>query len=557
MAQYALVVAIASIVSTCTAQFLTTDDDYYTTTSRRSTSTSAYWTYTSRFVDQVTQSPYTYMDGSVTTDTYTTTGTIKDGVTPTETPYSVYTSNDYYYSNLQVVEAYYATGAVAESDIVPKSTYDYDSTATVSATPTTVTGIAFSMPVTMTAPASCPTVFTVTTSASVTIPSQVTAQISPTSVDTSSSSTTYGNTIYIFETWYLSASAAPFTSTSDYYYRYYIADCSTPPAPYRTGSTYSGGGSNSNDDSRSDYDGCYSYYCHTPMWTWVIVVATVIPSLFLLGFLESWFWFRRLMVGKSAMRCGTICWVLISLWVLCLTRMQDRRSAEDQKLLAEKWKAMSSGAAFKAWLKWGFRHRYPEELLGQFCKTTVGIVPPGQPLHPAMAQTPGGGGGAVPGQVYYYGPPPPGWVQAPNGGFVPPQGYVYPSPQQFGYYGGATKDGSVVSQIPVFMTGGNSPQQQHMGDTSPMSPQAPQPVHPAPNSAPTNTNSAPTPASSAPTQGAVPSPPPQAAGQGAPQIPPIRISNSPVADTSREEASSTPPVPPPTNNDPKNRDLYE
>ena len=554
VARYTLVVAIASIVSTCTAQFLTTDDDYYTTTSWRSASASAYWTYTSRFVDQVTASPYTYMDGSVTTDIYTTTGIIKDGVTPTETPYSVYTSHDYYYSNLQIVEAYYATGAVAESDVVPERTYDYYSTATLSATPTTVTSIDFSMPVTMTAPASCPTVFTVTTSASINIPSQVTAQISPTSVETSSSTTTYGNTVYMFETWYLSASAAPFTSTSDYYYRSYIADCSTPPAPYRTGSTYSEGGSNSNDDSSSGYDGCYSYYyCHTPLWTWVIVIATVIPSLLLLGFLESWFWFRRLMVGKSAMRCGTICWVLISLWVLCLTRMQDRRSAEDQKLLAEKWKAMSSGAAFKAWWKWGFRRRYPEELLGQFCKTTVGIVPPGQPLHPAMMQTPGG---SVPGQVYYYGPPPPGWVQAPNGVFVPPQGYVYPSPQQSGYYGGAAKDGSVVSQVPVVMTG-NSPQQQHMSDVSPMSPQAPQPVHPAQNTAPITTDSAAPPASSAPTQGAVPSPPPQAAGQGVPQIPPIRINDSPVADVPREEASTAPPVPPPTKNNSKDMDLYE
>jgi hypothetical protein len=68
------------------------------------------------------------------------------------------------------------------------------------------------------------------------------------------------------------------------------------------------------------------------------------------------------MMGKSAMRFGTVCWVLISLWVMCFTRMQDRRSADDQKLLAEKWKQMGSGAAFKAWWKWGFRHRYPEEV---------------------------------------------------------------------------------------------------------------------------------------------------------------------------------------------------
>lgn len=556
---------IATILSPTFAQFLTDSDDdylYTTTTSRRPSPTSAFWTYTSRFVDQVSESPYTYYNGEVTTDTWTTTAVIKDGVTPTQTPYSLYTSShDYYYSDLQIVEAYYATGAVAASDIVPEKTYDYYSTATTSAPAKTVTSIEFSMPVTMTAPASCPTPFTVTTSASVDIPSQVTAQVSPTSVETSSSGISYSDVVYMYETWYLSANAAPFTSTSDYYYSRYIADCSTPPAPLRTGSTHSNGGSSSNNgDSSSDYDGCYSYYyCHTSIWTWVIIIATVIPGLFLLGFLESFFWFRRLMRGKSAMRCGTICWVLISLWILCFTRMQDRRSAEDQKLLAEKWKGMGGGAKFKAWLKWGFRHRYPEVLLGQFCKTTVGIVPPGQPLHPAMAQMPGAAPN-MPGQVYYYGPPPPGWVQAPNGGLVPPQGYVYPSPQQTGYYGGAAKDGPVVSQYSVPMMG-NTPQQQQMGNPAPVSPQAPQPVHPAQNSAsmPTHSGapptSGPTPAPSAPSQASAPSPPPQAAGQGAPQIPPIRINDSPVADTSRNTPSA--PVPPPSKDESRDRDLYE
>ncbi|RMZ73439.1 hypothetical protein GMOD_00007947 [Pyrenophora seminiperda CCB06] len=532
VARYALVATtIATFVAASTAQFLTSDDDYFYTTTRRATPTSAYWTYTSRFVDQASESPYTYNDGSVTVDTYTITATIKDGVTPTATPYSVYTSRDYYYSNLQIVEAYYASDAVASSDIVPETYLLHGLTATFSATTTTVTSIDFSMPVTMTAPASCPTPFTVTLSASVDVPSQVTAQIKPTSVETSSSTTTYGHTVYMYETWYLSANAAPFTSSSNYYYSYYIADCSTPPAPRRTGSTHltgvggGGSGSSRNDDSSSSDsdDVCYSYYCHTSIWTWVIIIATVIPGLFLLGFLESWFWFRRLMMGKSAMRFGTVCWVFISLWVLCFTRMQDRRSAEDQKLLAQKWKEMSRGKAFKAWMKWGFRHRYPEELLGQFSSTTVGIVPPGQASQAAMAQS-GGAPGAL-GQVYYYGPPPPGWVQAPNGGFVPPQGYVYPAPQQSGYYGDATKDGGMVSQ-------------QQMQNVSPMVPQAPQPVYTASGALPAV---GPTPASSEPTPTAAPSPPPQAARQGAPQIPPIRINNSPVADNT--------PAPPSTRNE--------
>jgi hypothetical protein len=278
------------------------------------------------------------------------------------------------------------------------------------------------------------------------------------------------------------------------------------------------------------------------------------------------------MMGKSAMRFGTVCWVLISLWVMCFTRMQDRRSVEDQKLLAEKWKNMGSGAAFKAWWKWGFRHRYPEELLGQFSMTTVGIVPPGQPLNPAMAQAPGAfqpgapGGGALqpvpgaPGQVYYYGPPPPGWVQAPNGGFIPPQGYTYPPPQQVGYYGDMAKDGTVVSHSPVSALG-HPAQQQPVASVSPLSPQAPQPVYPVPQNgthmptpygAPPNVGqrSAPAPLP----QGLVPTPPPEADVQGAPQLPPVHVSEAPAGEALRHAPTTGAPLP---RNDPSDRSLYE
>ncbi|KAI4644902.1 hypothetical protein J4E93_005700 [Alternaria ventricosa] len=506
-ARFALVaIANAAIAS---AQFL--DDDYTTTRY-----TSAYWTYTYAEAEVVTQSLYTYYDDTVTTDTYTEYRTIKDGVTPTIAPYSTSTALGYY-DDLEVVYAYYTTSAVAESDLVPE--YDYYATAS-SATATTtetVKSIEFSMPVTMTAPASCPT---------------------PSSIETSSATAAYG-ILYVWETWYLSESAAPFTSTSDYYYSAYIADCSTPPGSHNTHTSSSGGsnrGSSDNDDSDSDssYDNCYYYYCRSRIITWIIIVACIIPGLFLLGFLESWFWFRRLMLGKSAMRFGTVCWILMSLWVLCFTRMQDRRSKEDQKMLAERWKNMGSGAAFKAWWKWGFRHRYPEELLGQFSKATVGFVPPGQPLYPTMAQTPGASQPMVPGQVYYYGPPPPGWVMQPNGGFVPPQGYTYPPHQQAGYYGDMTKAGPVVSQSPVSAVSYPQPQQQ-MGNVSPMAPQAPQAAHTAPQ----NGSHTPTP-------------------YGAPpNIPPVNVGEATTDDAAKQEPTAPATAPPPLKNDPNDRSLYE
>lgn len=359
-------------------------------------------------------------------------------------------------------------------------------------------------------------IVTITTTASVSIPTQVTAQISPSSTEAGTTTDSYGSVVYKYETWYLTAGAAPFHSSSDYYYEYYIASCSTPPPSRSTGSS---SGSGSGRSSSYD-DDCY-YYCGSYLRTYIIVIASVIPALFLLGFLESWFWFRRLMMGRSAMRFGTISWVLISLWILCFTRMQDRRSKEDQKLLAEKWKNMGSGAAFKAWWKWGFRHKYPEELLGQFSKTTVGIVPPGQLLHPEISQIPAAGGPAAPGQVYYYGPPPPGWVQGPNGAFVPPQGYVYPPPQQAGFYGDAAKDRSLVSHSPVSAIG------------------HPPPVHSAQDA----THNAP--------PSAPPSPPPQAPLPTTPApAPPANVSEEP-ASTGANQPTALPPK-----SDPNNRDLY-
>ncbi|KAF1849017.1 uncharacterized protein K460DRAFT_330544 [Cucurbitaria berberidis CBS 394.84] len=510
--------------------------------------TSAFWTYTSRFADQVSPSPYTRYNGAVTTYMSTMHRTVKSTVTPTATPTSTST---YYqsYNNVQGVYMYYATGAVAESDLMPERTYDYSATTMSTPSATTSTYIYFSMPVIMTAPASCPTPFTITTTASISVPSEVTGQVTPTSIKDGTTSTgIYGNVYYI-QTWYLSDGAAPFKTTADYYYRSYVASCSTPPTEYtgrtRTApsTTYTGsprsGGSGNNGSTRSSRNRyCYysSYYCGTPLVIWIIVIASVIPSLFLLGFLESWFWFRRLMLGKSAMRFGTICWVIISLWVLCFTRMQDRRSPEDRKVLAEKWKTMSSGAAFKAWWKWGFRHAYPVEHLGQFSRQTVGIVPAGQPLHPAMAQAPFGfppGGPGQPGQVFYYGPPPPGWVQAPNGGFVPPQGYTFPPPDQAaGYYGDVMKDGSVVNSPP------GPPQQ----PAYPMPPQAPQPVYTQPNVAQT-------PAVSPLPHASLPPLPPR------PQAPVSPVSE--VSSLQKPQALNNPPNPLPLKNDPNDRSLYE
>jgi hypothetical protein len=244
------------------------------------------------------------------------------------------------------------------------------------------------------------------------IPDYVTDQLKPTKTDASINSLNKDQP-YTYFSMYLTPGAVPTSTSADYIYSIYISNCENPTAtgaayfnggsythsyPTQTAGSYSSGddGSDTLDDTTvcSLLTGCTSFR------VWVIVVASVIPALFVLGFLESYLWYRRLFHGKGALRTGTICWILISLWMLCFTRRQDARSPADQILLKQNWKAMSAGQKWMNWWRWGFRHAYPVALLGD---PKTGGVPPlqnaqGQP----MAQN------GQPTYGYPGGPPPPG-----------------------------------------------------------------------------------------------------------------------------------------------------
>ncbi|KAF2475580.1 uncharacterized protein BDR25DRAFT_331930 [Lindgomyces ingoldianus] len=320
------------------------------------------------------------------------TRTIKSGVTPTVTAISTTTYARTYY-DLQVVSVFYPPNAVGDSDLQPTTTTGQ------------TTDVFFYMPVVYTAPTTCSSSFEFTTTELVFIPSEVTDQVTATSKKTATT-TGYGGGVT--ETWYLSQSAVPFTTSTEYYYTAYVSRCSKPyqytyNSYYPSSTARSGGG-----NGGYSYTYCYGYGGCTSLKVWVIIIATLLPSLFVLGFIESYFWFRRLMTGQGCLRFGTISWICISLWVACFTRSQSARSKEDQKMLREQWKNMGGWTRFKLWWKWGFRHSYPVSLLGQYSRNTVGYLP---------AQT--GQNGGI--------PPPNGGVP-PNGGMPPmtgmPQGYV-------------------------------------------------------------------------------------------------------------------------------------
>ncbi|KFH41590.1 hypothetical protein ACRE_076840 [Hapsidospora chrysogenum ATCC 11550] len=363
------------------------------------------WTVTSYYVVTETTSVWTAFE-----ETYMVTETfgLKSGVTPTAaSPISTYTSTDTF-DDLKIVELYYDGSDVDESDIMTTTTYDYD----YDYSPNTY----YVVPIEYTAPSSCATAFTVSTHTVINVPTEVADQVSPTTISTSIYSYDDGDA-YTYITAYLPADQVPITvdTTSDWLYTYYVADCRNPVATSR---------GYFDDDYDDDDDGfsrgsawrtCMnSSYC-SGLAIYAIVLAALIPALFLFGFLESYFWFRRMMIGKFSLRFGTVLWVLLLLPVLCFTRQCPARDAQTQEALRAQWKKVSFGKALGLWFRWGFRHRYPVELLGVhplYHNPAPGQTGPMPPFPP---------GPPPPGGYVYYapGPGPDGQPGFPPGGFPP------------------------------------------------------------------------------------------------------------------------------------------
>ncbi|KAK3376094.1 hypothetical protein B0T24DRAFT_523661 [Lasiosphaeria ovina] len=458
-----------------------------------------FWTVSSFFVETLTVEK---LIDSCTTScrsyTYTTTMKVADTATPSASPFST-SAYTYSASDVTVVYVYLPAGSVPERDLV--------TTSADTPTPSNVY-MDYAIELTMTAPASCPTAFTVVTNIEVYIPYMVTKDIKPTSTATSVY-TSYNGGLYTYLTEFVAPSAVPQSvgnPTSNHYYSYYVKSCRNPTA---TGAAYygpgysdgSGSSSNSGDDGDSglrsggddddeDWTVCSVLTGCTGLKTWIIVVASVIPGIFVLGFLESWLWFRQLMLGKTALRFGTICWCFLSLWVICFTRRSPARPVEDQALLKQQWATISGGKRIKLWFKWGFRHRYPVDLLGPDPSGGYGGQPPypGQPPYGAStaasdaAQAPPGAQQPqyiyqqpYPGQQIYPGPGYPPQSYAPQG--YPPQGY--PPPQGF--------QQQFASAPPAAPPTSPAPQNPGLGQASTFAPSptnSPSPAQPTPTHQP-------------------------------------------------------------------------
>ncbi|KAL8830055.1 MAG: hypothetical protein Q9191_001648 [Dirinaria sp. TL-2023a] len=365
---------------------------------------------------QWTVRSYAVLSSYVTRPSYDPTFAITDTTTiyltsvsptPTASPYS---STVDVLDDLDVtyITYYLPPGAVAQSVIASATR-----THSIIDSPFTL----FYMPIEYTAPASCPTPFTYTTSTNVFIPSGAESSVTPTafSTDTLEFSNTY-------VTAYLTPSAVSLQTppaTTDFIYSDYVASCSNPATTptYNYGYTYnptetssytgSGGGSYYGGYSFYDDDSnCLGSLC--PFWLiYIIIFCTLIPLLFILGIFESYFWFSRLMKGRFAFRGVPLFWVCISLWtLLCLRRSREARP-EEQAQLEKEWRGLSTGRRLGLWMRYGFRHKNPPQL--DALHANQGPQQQQQQQQPMMYQS-------APGQQPFY-------YQPGSQPYYPPQGH--------------------------------------------------------------------------------------------------------------------------------------
>jgi hypothetical protein len=286
--------------------------------------------------------------------------------TPVSAITTITTSADY--ADVTILEIVVASAAVQSY-----STLSYDSTALVTQ---------YVVPVTYVPNATCTSQnWTYSTNVPVYIPDIV--SLSPVTVSTSVSTISYlhynptPTTEVIAVLNPTDVSADDFASASVEYEPYGMAYCYTPTS-YCDVATATGAAAqctttfvyDGSDGSNYPNDALYDQYEDN----WIrnlILIAVLVPVGWWLiwlcvGLFESWLSFKGLMLGQHRKRGLPYSWCCISILFLCFTGPTYRaKSAEEQTRLAEQWGEMKRWQKFKLWMKWGFRWKYPVEVLGE------------------------------------------------------------------------------------------------------------------------------------------------------------------------------------------------
>ncbi|KAL5365054.1 hypothetical protein BJX96DRAFT_6638 [Aspergillus floccosus] len=280
---------------------------------------------------------------------------------------TVVSSDRYDYEDVTVVQKLYPTGVGAPVN------HRYNYLDTYYLTNRDISTI-FKVNLTYSAPTGCSTQWTTTVAADVTPPAIAQSLLPRSAVATSvsvDSREPFQPTTYTYEVVYVDATQVPTSTLSSL--RLYS----------RPTDLYSGANCDYYDDPSSSNYNYYSHYSdYWDNYNWFLddyymgispLGLTLACSLgwiglwLILGFIEAWVRFRRLMTGWQTRRGLPVCWAITILPVTLLLLFGFKkgfraRSQADAEILQRRWDAMSVGTKLKLFFVWGFRYKYPPML---------------------------------------------------------------------------------------------------------------------------------------------------------------------------------------------------
>ncbi|KAJ5198444.1 uncharacterized protein N7498_007561 [Penicillium cinerascens] len=302
-----------------------------------------------------------YSSAAVTPYVTTVNQEVRPTITPLPEPVSQYSSIDsgYYNGDVTIVnELYTATIGTPAYDLAYGGADSlYESTIYV-------------VNLTYTAPTGCSTQWTTTTTATVTPPDTVVGALLPqtatsTSLSVDKTSTLFSPTTYTYLYVWVEPTQIPNASLAC------LSDQSRPTGLYEGSKCqYKSSGECGYDYGDDGDDGAWyndPWWGISPLAIILICILGWVGLFFLLGVIEAWFRFRRLMTGWQTRRGFPISWAFmlipVSLFCLCCFRKGYRsRNAADAAFLQQKWRDTSAWTKFKLFIIWGFRFKYPDVL---------------------------------------------------------------------------------------------------------------------------------------------------------------------------------------------------
>lgn len=279
------------------------------------------------------------------------------------------TQSDYYDPQVTIVNV------VLPAGVGSSSTYDYADYSR------SYTSTKYVLPYTFTPRASCTGQnWTFVTDLPITVPSIIRSLITPVTIKPSATTWTNYNDRITRTTNYLAVLNPTDVAQDDLAYAlsyaepYGLSRCYTPTTTCYTYPSetctptfaydYGSGSSSSSGGRYNDYYGYgYDNYIVPLILICVLVPVGWFILWFIIGLWESWMSFKGLMLGKQRKRGLPYSWCCISWLFLCwVGPTYKAKSAEEQVVLADRWKELKAGEKFKLWLKWGLRWKYPDVL---------------------------------------------------------------------------------------------------------------------------------------------------------------------------------------------------